>query len=140
VKPYTLFVAVIIFGLVAAAFGVALGNTATRYYVNEDDFSDRYNYIKNVSIITVDIHDSTQEKGSTAEGGSADTEDSETGIIRGSWSVIKQIPQIWKYVNVLLYETAREFNIPDFVVTGVYAIIVIGVAFALLSAVFKWGL
>lgn len=139
-KPYTVFVGVLLFGIVAAAFGLALGNTATRYYVDEDDFSDRYNYIANVSIITVDIHDSTQEKGSTAEGGSSTSEDSETGIIRGAWSVIKQIPKIWQYVNTLLNEIASEFGVPPFIITALYAMLVIGVAFALISAVFKYAL
>ena len=140
-KPMEIFIGVFLFSLVAASFGWALGQTAQRYYVAEDDFSGRFTKIANVSIVTTDIHDSIQQKGSTQEGAGNANEDSETGIIRGSWSVIKKVPQIYQYVINILYElTKPPFTLPEFVITTVLGIIIISIAFALLSAVFKYRL
>jgi len=133
-----LFTGLFVFAIVATSFGWALIHTASLYSIDAEDFSDPYNKIANTSVLATDIQDTLLQKG--GGGGGSSTEDSETNIIRGAWDVLKLVPQSFNYVNSLLNVMVTTFKAPPFIKEAIYSLIIVAIAFAAISAVFKYRL
>lgn len=98
-------------------------------------FSDELNINESVSGMTGEFSDNVENTDGQAGGDGAFTD----SLVGGSWKTLRGFGESTKFMTGVYKAIAEEFGIPTWVVVAITSIIAVLIAFAILSAIFRWS-